>query len=140
MDMVDEMYLTALIHKGRTLSPKTTPAETIIEMATINGAKTILREDEIGSLEAGKKADLIIIDPRSIGNMPQHDPISSIVYSMHSTNIESTMCDGKWIMKNRKITMVSEEDVLNKAEKMADAIRKRAGIIIPDRFPTKRQI
>lgn len=138
MDMVDEMYLTALIHKGRTLSPKTTPAETIIEMATINGAKTILREEETGSLEVGKKADLIVIDPRSIGNMPQHDPVSSIVYSMHSTNIESTMCDGRWLMKNRKVAVVSEEDILDRAEEMAEKIRKRAGIVIPDRFPTIR--
>ncbi len=138
MDMMDEMYLTALIHKGRTLSPKTTPAETIIEMATINGAKTLLQEDEIGSLEIGKKADLIIINPKSIGSLPLHDAVSSIVYSMHSTNVESTMCDGKWLMKDRKITLVSEDDILNKVIEMADSIRKKAGIVLPDRFPTIR--
>jgi 5-methylthioadenosine/S-adenosylhomocysteine deaminase len=97
-----------------------------------------LREEETGSLEVGKKADLIVIDPRSIGNMPQHDPVSSIVYSMHSTNIESTMCDGKWLMKNRKVMVVSEEDILDRAEEMAGSIRRRAGIVIPDRFPTIR--
>lgn len=138
MDMMDEMYLTALIHKGRTLNPKAVPAETILQMATINGAKTLLQENEIGSLESGKKADLIVINPRGIGSMPLHDPIANIVYSMHSTNVESTMCDGKWVMKDRKITFVSEEDILNEAEKMADSIRRRAGIILPDRFPTIR--
>jgi 5-methylthioadenosine/S-adenosylhomocysteine deaminase len=138
MDMMDEMYLTALIHKGRTLNPKTVPAETILEMATINGAKTLLQENEIGSLESGKKADMIVINPRGIGSIPMHDPISNIVYSMHSTNVESTMCDGKWVMKDRKITFVSEEEILNEAEKMAESIRKKAGIILPDRFPTIR--
>lgn len=138
MDMIDEMYLTALIHKGRTLNPKKVPAETIIEMATLNGAKTILRENEIGSLDSGKKADLIVINPRGIGSMPLHDVVSNIVYSMHSTNVESTMCNGKWVMKDRKITMVDEEKILNEAEKMADNIRRRAGIYLPDRFPTIR--
>lgn len=138
MDMMDEIYLTALIHKGRTLNPKTVPAETILEMATINGAKTILREDEVGSLEAEKKADLIIINPESIGSTPLHDVVSNIVYSMHSTNVESTMCNGKWLMKNRKITMVNETDILNEAMKMANNIRSKAGIHLPDRFPTIR--
>ncbi|KAJ51902.1 cytosine/adenosine deaminase-related metal-dependent hydrolase [Clostridium tetanomorphum] len=67
-----------------------------------------------------------------------HDPIANIVYSMHSTNIESTMCNGRWIMKDRKITFISEENVLNEAVKMADSIRKRSGIILPNRFPTIR--
>lgn len=138
MDMVDEMYLTALIHKGRTLNPKEIPAETILEMATINGAKSLLQENEIGSLEPGKKADLIVIDLRSIGSMPNHDPISNIVYSMHSSNIESTMCDGKWLMKDRRILPISEQDVLKEVEKMASIIKKKSGVVLPDRFPTIR--
>ncbi|MEG0006102.1 MAG: amidohydrolase [Clostridium sp.] len=138
MDMMDEMYLTALIHKGRTLDPKAVPAEKIIEMATINGAKTILRDDEIGSLEVGKKADLIVINPRGIGSMPLHDPVANIVYAMHSTNVESSMCNGKWVMRDRKVTMVDEEAILDKAIELADNIRRKAGINLPDRFVTIR--
>ena len=138
MDMIDEMHLTALIHKGRTLDPKVIPAETILEMATINGAKAILQENEIGSLEVGKKADLIIVDPHSIGSLPLHDPVSNLVYAMHSSNVQSTMCDGKWIMKDRKILVVDEEEILIEAQKMAESIRKRAGIYLPERFQTVR--
>ena len=138
MDMFDEMYLTALIHKGRTLNPKTLPAEAILEMATINGAKSLLAENEAGSLEIGKKADLIIINPKEIGSIPLHDPISNLVYSMHSTNVESTLCNDKWLMKNRKIMFVDEAEILGEAERMADVIRIKANIKLPDRFPTIR--
>lgn len=138
MDMIDEMYLTALIHKGRTLSPLTTPAETILEMATMGGAKTILMEQETGSLEVGKKADLIVLNPHSIGALPIHDPISAIVYAMHSTNVESTLVDGKWLMKERKLLTIDEDRLLGDITIAADAIRQRAGIVLPDRFPTQR--
>jgi len=134
MDMIDEMNLTALIHKGRTLDPTVVPAEKVLEMATINGAKTILQEDEIGSLEVGKKADLIIINPKSIGSLPAHDPLSNIVYASHSSNVESSMCDGVWIMKNRQVMMEDESSILNLAEEMAAGIRKKAGIELPSRF------
>jgi 5-methylthioadenosine/S-adenosylhomocysteine deaminase len=138
MDMFDEMYVTALIHKGRTLNPKTTPAETVLEMATLHGAKSILREKEIGSLTPGKKADLLILNPRNIGTIPVHDPISSIVYAMHSTSVESSMCDGKWLMKERVLQTINEEEILDEAAARAKAIYQRAGINLPDRFPTVR--
>lgn len=138
MDMIDEMYLTALIHKGRTLNPKTTPAETILAMATIKGAEALMMEREVGSLEVGKKADLIILDPASIGTLPVHDPISSIVYAMHSTNVVSSLCNGQWLMKDRALQTIDEETLLSDVAFAATQIRSRAGIILPDRFPTIR--
>lgn len=137
MDMLDEMYLTALIHKGRTLDPTTVPAEQIIEMATVNGAKAVLWDDEIGSLQAGKKADLILVDPSlHAGSMPVHDPVSNLVYAMHSQNITHTMCNGKWLMKDREILTIEEKTILHEAQLRADSIRQRAGIVLPSRFPT----
>lgn len=136
MDMLDELYLTALIHKGRTLDPTTVPAEQILEMATVNGAKALLWEDQIGSLEVGKKADLAIIKPSLLpGSVPVHDPVSSLVYSMHSGNVTHTMCDGNWLMKDREIVTFDEHAVLSKAQQHADAIRERAGIVLKPRFP-----
>ena len=135
MDMMDEMHLTALIHKGRHLNSKVLPAEKILEMATIDGARCLLWDDEIGSLEKGKKADLIIIDPVSAGSLPIHDPISNLVYSMHSNNVEASMCDGQWLMRDRKILTVDEGEVLKLARERASDIVKRAGITLPHRFP-----
>lgn len=138
MDMIDEMWLTTLLHKGRTLNPKTVPAESIIEMATLNGARCMLWEDEIGSLEPGKKADLVVVHPRSAGTLPVHDPVSALVYAMHSSDVESTMCNGQWLMRDGKVLTVDEEAVLEEAKSRAAFLRKKAGIELPDRFPTVR--
>ncbi|AVQ46515.1 amidohydrolase [Clostridium botulinum] len=134
MDMFDEMHLTSLIHKGRRLNPKVVPADEVLEMATMNGAKCALWENEIGSLEVGKKADLIIINPKSIGNLPMHDPIGNIVYSMHSSDVESSMCNGKWLMKNKVLLTIDEEDIIREAQEKATALVKKAGIVLPKRF------
>lgn len=134
MDMIDEMWVTSLIHKGWRLDPAVVKAQEILKMATINGARAILDGDKYGSLEVGKKADIIVINPDSIGMQPMHDPVANIVTSCHSTNVESTMCDGKWLMKNRKVLTVDENKVIKLAKKHAKEIRERAGIIMPERF------
>ena len=134
MDMVDEMWLTALIHKGWRLEPDVVKAQEILKMATINGAAAILEEKNLGSLTEGKKADLIVINPRSAGMLPLHDAIANLVTSMHSSNVESTMCDGKWLMRDRKLLTLDEEAIYTEAQSRADAIRTRAGIVLPPRF------
>ena len=138
MDMVDEMWLTSLIHKGWRLDSTVVPSEDILCMATKNGARCLLDEDVYGSLEPGKKADLIIINPYGPSMMPVNDRIAALVTAMHSTNIESTMCDGKWLMRDRKILTLDEDAILKEAQERADAIYKRAGIVLPDRFRTIR--
>ncbi|MBM7854888.1 5-methylthioadenosine/S-adenosylhomocysteine deaminase [Desulfohalotomaculum tongense] len=135
MDMMSEMYLTTLIHKGRTLNPEVLPAEKVLEMATVNGARCVLWEDQIGSLEPGKKADLIIINPASAGTLPLHDPVANLVYAMHSSNVESSMCDGQWLMRDKKILTVNEEEILQQAQQRAAVLLKKAGISLPNRFP-----
>lgn len=135
MDMMREIYLTSLIHKGRTLNPEVCPAEEVLEMATINGAKAALLEKEIGSLEVGKKADLIILKPDSIHSLPLHNPVANIVYAMSSENVESTMCNGKWLMKEKEITFLDENELLEKVKTQGEKIRKKAGINLKSRFP-----
>lgn len=135
MDIVDEMWLTSLIHKGWRLDSTVVPSEDILCMATKNGARALLDEEVYGSLEPGKKADLIVINPHGPSMMPVNDRIAALVTAMHSSNIESTMCDGKWLMKERKILTLDEEAILKEAQERSDAIYKRAGIVLPDRFP-----
>lgn len=138
MDMVDEMWLTSLIHKGWRLDSTVVPSEDILCMATKNGARALLDEQVYGSLEAGKKADLIIINPYGPSMMPVNDRIAALVTAMHSNNIESTMCDGKWVMKERRVLTIDEEAVIKEAQERSEAIYKRAGIVLPDRFPVIR--
>jgi 5-methylthioadenosine/S-adenosylhomocysteine deaminase len=137
MDLIDEMWLTSLIHKGWRLDPTVMKAQDILRMVTTNGARALLDEENIGSLAVGKKADLIVINPASAGMFPLHDPIANLVTSMHSSNVESTMCDGKWLMKDRTILTIDETAILREAQQRADAIRKRAGIQLRDRFPVR---
>lgn len=139
MDIVDEMWLTSLIHKGWRLDSTVVPSQDILCMATKNGARALLDEHLYGSLEQGKKADLIVINPHGPSMMPVNDRIAALVTSMHSTNIESTMCDGKWLMRDRKILTLDEDTIVNEAQKRSEAIYKRAGIVLPDRFPVIRR-
>jgi len=135
MDLIDEMYLTSLIHKGRRLNPAVVPAEKVIEMVTTDAARCLLWEDEIGSLEAGKKADLIIINLNNVCSVPVHDPISNLVYANKSTNVEYTMVDGRWLMENRKLTTIDEPKLVANTQNVAQNLLSRAGINLPDRFP-----
>lgn len=135
MDMMRDMYLTSLLHKGRTLDPKSVSAEEVLEMATINGAKCALQEKEIGSLEVGKKADLVVLNPDTIHALPLVDPIANIVYAMSSENVESTMCNGKWLMKEKKILFLDEKELLEKVKKQSKKVLDRAGVKLPNRFP-----
>ncbi|KAI3890185.1 hypothetical protein MKW92_052519 [Papaver armeniacum] len=139
MSIVDEMYLASLINKGRetylkgTTDPTALPAETVLKMATINGAKSVLWDNEIGSLEVCKKADMVIVDPFSWSMLPVHDCISSLVYSLRTENIEAVMCNGQWIMKDRKIVNIEEVSFLT-SKRSSQELLKRAGITIPSRM------
>ncbi|XP_076953487.1 uncharacterized protein LOC143627587 [Bidens hawaiensis] len=140
MSIVDEMYLASLINKGRevyskgTTDPTALPAETILKMATINGAKGVLWENDIGSLQVGKKADMIVINPSSWSMVPIHDCISSLVYSLRTENIVSVMCNGRWIMKNQKVVNVDEDEIISMAKHASAQLLNRAGIQIPNRM------
>nr|KJB12526.1 hypothetical protein B456_002G022900 [Gossypium raimondii] len=140
MSIVDEMYLASLINKGRevhengTTDPTAFPAETLLKMVTINGAKSVLWDNEIGSLEIGKKADMVVINPFSWSMVPIHDCISNLVYCMRTENIVSVMCNGRWIMRDKKILNVDEEEVISLAKEASSKLLRRAGIKLPSRM------
>ncbi|MCD4673172.1 MAG: amidohydrolase [Anaerolineaceae bacterium] len=134
MTLIDEMWVTSLIHKGRLLDPTVMPAENILAMVTCDGARALMLEDEIGSLEPGKKADLVVVNPNTATMLPMHDPIANMVTSMRTENIESVMADGRWLMRDKEILVVNEQEILIEAKKRAAGIRERAGIKLPNRF------
>ncbi len=134
MSMVDEMWVTSLLQKVRLLDPTAMPAETVLGMATCEGARALMLEDQVGSLEVGKKADLIVINPNTAGMLPVHDPIANMITSMREENIESVMVDGQWLMYERKLLTVNEAELLAQAQEQADVLRQRARIHLPNRF------
>ena len=129
-DMIELMKTAALLQKVHTLDPTVITAEKVLEMATIDGARAVGMEEEIGSLEAGKKADFIIFNPyRSPKAVPVHNPVSTLVYSSTPANIEAVAVDGEFLMEQGKLTMMADEEaVLAKGQAQADSLAKRAGI------------
>jgi 5-methylthioadenosine/S-adenosylhomocysteine deaminase len=134
MTLIDEMWLASLIHKGRLLDPTVVPAQEVLAMVTCDGARAVLWEDEIGSIEAGKKADLIVINPDTATMLPLHDPVANMVTAMRTENVESVMVDGKWLMWEGDILVVNEQEIIEEAKQRAAAIARRAGIQLPNRF------
>ena len=108
-DMVETLKTAALLHKVHTRNPKIITARKVLEMATIDGARSIGMEKEIGSLEAGKKADFFLFDPsRTAKSTPMHDPISTLVYSSSASNIETVVINGEVVLEEGRILGMDE--------------------------------
>jgi 5-methylthioadenosine/S-adenosylhomocysteine deaminase len=116
-DMFQTMKTAALLHKGLQKEPTLLPADQVLRMATIEGAKALLWEKEIGSIEAGKDADLTIIDFKKPHLQPLYNETSHIVYSTKGADVDTVLVKGKIIMENRKLTTVNTEKILNLAAK-----------------------
>lgn len=125
LNMFEEMNLAALINKPVNESATSIPAIKAIEMATINGAKALNWEREIGSIEEGKKADLILIDMNKPHLCPRHNIVSAIAYSCQASDVETVIVDGKIIMENYEIKTVDVEKVMYNAEKAAHSLVNR---------------
>jgi len=120
LDMFNEMRTAALIQKGRRLDPTIMPAETVFELATLGGAKAVGLIDEIGSIEAGKKADLAILNLDHIHSIPSKEVnlISQIVYSAKASDVDTTIVDGKILMEDRKLKTLNEEEIKNNCNRL----------------------
>lgn len=124
LDMFEEMKMAALLHKIHQLDPTIANAQTILDMATINGARALGLEKEIGSLEPGKKADIILIDFEKPHLIPCHNIISHLVYSAKGGDVETVIINGKIIMGRRKIKGLDEEKLFQQVKKLASFKKK----------------
>lgn len=115
LDMFDAMKAAVLMHKVNEMDPLALTAEKALEMATIDGAKSIGMEDEIGSLEEGKKADIILIDLNRPDMTPKYSIISNLVYATNGSAVDTVLVDGKIVMDNRRIVKMEEEKIIEKA-------------------------
>ncbi|MDT3428374.1 cytosine/adenosine deaminase-related metal-dependent hydrolase [Paenibacillus forsythiae] len=126
LDMFNEMRLAALIQKPLH-GPTTMDAKSVFRMATIGGAKAVGMEDEIGSIEVGKKADLAILNLYNFHTFPSFDvdPISRIVYSATRADVESTIINGKIVMDRGVLKTVDKETVLREADRSIERLLTR---------------
>jgi len=119
-DMIlwEDMTLAALLHKGFSRNPTVLPAQKVFEMATIDGAKALWLDNEIGSIEVGKKADLVLIDTsKPHQNPPSQNVYSQLVYSAKSSDVDTVMIDGKLVFEDRKYTTLNCDEILDYAKK-----------------------
>lgn len=123
----EEIDTAAKLHKLISKDPTVITAREALEMATIRGARAIHLDKDIGSLEAGKLADLIIVDGSSTHQTPAYDVYSKLAYSTKASDVETVIINGRVIMRNRRVLTVDERSVRVRAIEYRDRIRKSLG-------------
>jgi 5-methylthioadenosine/S-adenosylhomocysteine deaminase len=127
MNMVQMLKFTALLHKVMRRDPTVITAEKVLEMATIDGARALNLDAEVGSIEVGKKADLILVDFRAPNTTPNHHPVSTLVYSASGSEVKTVLVDGRVVVDEGRICTVDEGEVLKEATARAQSLARRAG-------------
>jgi len=128
LDAFTEMRLAALVQKPR-LGPDAMPAAQVLELATLGGARALGLEQEIGSIEVGKKADLIVLDLSGPHVQPESaDLVSRIVYSAQASDVRHVIVDGKVVVKDGGLRTAKLEEINREAEKCVRALKRRAGL------------
>lgn len=124
LDMFEAMRLAAFLAKHATGDPRAIPARTALEMATIEGARTLGMADRIGSLEPGKRADVIVVSMGAARQTPLYDPLSHLVYATTGSDVRTTIVNGKVLMRDRKMLTLDEAAVRADAAKAAERVRE----------------
>jgi 5-methylthioadenosine/S-adenosylhomocysteine deaminase len=126
-NMIHTLKQAALLHKVAQKDPTCITAEQVLEMATIGGARAVGLDALIGSLEPGKRADVIVLKTHNPFVAPVHDPVASLVYSALGDEVERVFVDGKEVLSEGQITALDEAEVLRRAEAAARDLVRRAG-------------
>ena len=134
-DLVRDMRLASYLHKARTLNPLVTPAEAVLEMATINGAKALGWDKEIGSLEVGKQADFVAFDFDKPHLTPSMNPVSTLVCAATGADVDTVVIAGQVVVQHGQVLTLDEERIVHEARQRAAALWKRAGIPDKPRWP-----
>jgi len=125
LDMFQSMKVAALLQKQYYKDPTVLPAQMVLKMATIDGAKALGLEKSVGSLEVGKKADVILLDFKKPHLTPVHDLYANIVYSACGSDVDTVIVDGKVLMENKNVKTLCEEEVMLKAQETATNLLRR---------------
>ena len=122
LDMWEEMRTASLLQKVNTHDPCAIPAYTALQMATVNGAKAIGREGELGVIAPGALADILLVDIQKPHLYPHTNLISELVYSTHASDVDTVIVNGRIVVKNRKCLSMSAEEVCSTAQKHIDTL------------------
>ena len=125
LDMWEEMRTASLLQKVSTMDPCAIPAYTALQMATVNGAKAIGREGELGILAAGAFADILLVDIEKAHLYPHTNLISELVYSTHASDVDTVIVNGKIVVRNRKCLSMNAAEVCATAQKQIDTLMSK---------------
>jgi 5-methylthioadenosine/S-adenosylhomocysteine deaminase len=125
--MFQEMDTAAKLGKAALLDPTVMSARTVLRMATGDGAKALGLDGLVGTLEAGKKADICIIDMDKPHLTPMYDEYSHLVYTVGGADVETVLINGKFVMKNRRLLTIDEEEVMQRVRSIALRVKKSFG-------------
>jgi len=128
MDLMEEIDLAAKLAKISKMNPLALNAKAVVEMATIDGARALHMEKEIGSLEAGKKADLILISLDEPNAVPMYDVYAQIAYSLKGSDVETVVIGGRVVMRGRKLLTIDEPAVLEKGREYGKSVKASLGM------------
>ena len=128
LDLMEEIDLAAKLAKISQMNPLALDAKAVVEMATIDGARALHMEKEIGSLEAGKKADLILISLDEPNAVPMYDVYAQVAYSLKGSDVETVVIGGTVVMRERKLLTVDEPAVLEKAREYGKSVKVSLGM------------
>jgi 5-methylthioadenosine/S-adenosylhomocysteine deaminase len=118
LDLWGEMDTVAKLHKVKQLDPEVIDAAAVVRMATIEGAHALGLDQYIGSLEPGKRADLIVIDSNQPHLVPMYHPASHLVYSARGADVRHAMIDGRWVVRDRHLLTLNQEDLIREVSDM----------------------
>jgi 5-methylthioadenosine/S-adenosylhomocysteine deaminase len=134
-DMLRLMYLAATLYKDARLDVGVMPPERVLEMATLRGAEALLLDGLVGSIEPGKRADLVVCDRDTPEWRPLLNPVNSLVYAATGASVRTVLIDGRVVLDEGRLTTVDERAVFERAEALARRHVARAGLTVPSRWP-----
>lgn len=127
-DMFAEMKTACLLHNAMRRRAATVPAQTVLELATLGGARAIGRGDDLGSLEAGKLADIVLVDLDRAHTTPVHDVVSNLVFAANGSNVDTVFVDGRIVLRGGHVTGVDERAVRARARAAGARLRAQLGL------------
>jgi 5-methylthioadenosine/S-adenosylhomocysteine deaminase len=123
LDMFEAMRLASFLHKHQSGDPRVVSAREALEMATLGGARALGMDKQLGSLESGKRADVIVVSMDSARQTPLYDPISHVVYTTRGSDVQATIVNGRVLMRDRKVLTLDEKAVLKEARALAETVK-----------------
>jgi cytosine/adenosine deaminase-related metal-dependent hydrolase len=135
VDMLRLMYLAATVFKDARLDVGVLPAERVLEMATIKGAEALRLERQVGSIEPGKRADLVLFDADTPEWRPLLNPVNNLVYAATGASVRTVLVDGRVVLDEGRITVLDERSLYERVERLSREHIRRAGVPINTKWP-----